>query len=107
MKVCCKCGFVDPNYWLPSRWRTTEYCRIDDLEQNERQVAEKLEIVEPMEIVTDEFYAYRMNEAGFVERVWIKLYEAGGKSAFNTSREAHHFNPEYRHPKQKKLLVEK
>jgi len=103
MKVCSKCGFVDPDYWLPSRWRTTEYCRIEDLEQNEVGIAKVLKEKEPMEIVTSNYHAYRMNEAGFVERVWIKLYEAGGKSAFNMSREAHHFNPTYRHPQQQKI----
>ena len=103
MKVCRNCGFVDPPYWLPSRWRTTEYCKIEDLKENERQIAKQLLKVKPMEIVTDQFYAYRMNEVGFVERVWVKLYESGGKSAFNLSREAHHFNPKFRHPSQKSL----
>lgn len=99
MKVCSKCGFVDPPYWLPSHWRITEYCRIDDLKQDQPDIAEKLESVNPMEVVSDQYYLYRMNESGFVERIWIKL----GKSGFNLSREAHHFNPKYRHPKQKTL----
>lgn len=104
MRVCPKCGHLDPAYWLPSRWRTTEYCRIEDLESGEEvEVAELLKKVAPMEIVTDHASAYRMNEVGFVERVWIKMYESGGKSAFNLSREAHHFNPEYAHPSQQKL----
>jgi len=106
MKVCPNCGFVDPDYWLPSRWRITEYCRIEDLEQNESGIAKSLMEKKPMEIVTDQFYAYRMNETGFVERIWVKLYEVGGKSAFNLSREARHFNPKFRHPKQKTLFEE-
>lgn len=80
MKVCCKCGFVDPPYWLPSRWRVTEYCRIEDLKEDQIDLAEKLLGIKPKEITTDEFYAYRMNEVGFVERVWIDLYKKGGKS---------------------------
>lgn len=103
MKVCRNCGFVDPDYWLPSRWRITEYCRIEDLKQDQIDVWTLLMAKKPMTVVTDRFYAYRMNEAGFVERIWIQLYKNGGKSAFNLSREAHHFNPKFRHPTQKKL----
>ena len=104
MKVCPKCGHVDPDYWLPSRWRIPEYCRIEDLQQDQTDLAEKLKNVNPMEPITDENYAYRMNEAGFVERIWIELFKAGGKSAFGLSREAHHFNPKFVHPTQKKLV---
>ena len=107
MKVCPKCGFVNPDYWLPSRWRITEYCRIDDLQQDQPTITKKLLSLKPKEVIVDKFYAYRMNEAGFVERVWIQLYKNGGKSAFNLSREAHHFNPKFRHPSQKLLDMAK
>lgn len=100
MKVCPKCGFIDPPYWLPSRWRITEYCRIEDLQRDQPRLAQELEKVKPMQIIEDQYYFYRMNEAGFVERIWKEL----GKSAFNLSREAHHFNPQYRHPQQKSII---
>ena len=96
---------VENNGILPNR--RLESCRIEDLKENDSEIAEKLMEIKPMEIVTDQFHAYRMNEAGFVERIWIKLYEDGGKSCFNLSREAHHFNPKFVHPFQKKLIESK
>lgn len=104
MRICPKCGFVDPPYWLPSRWRIPEYCRVEDLQKDQKHIVKQLLNVAPMEIITDQFCAYRMTETGFVERIWINLYKTGGKSAFNLSREAHHFNPNFVHPLQKRLL---
>jgi len=53
-------------------------------------------------VVTTLLYAYRLSQGKklrIIERIWIKEYEAGGKSAFHIARERH--NP--MDPFQKKL----
>ena len=87
MRVCPKCGHNDPPYWRPARHSnpdgTTDICHINDLEFHEPNLAEKLKHNRGV-VVQDETFAYYLGKrAVHVKRVWKKLVEWGGKSAFN------------------------
>ena len=88
MKVCPNCGYVDSSHWRQNRWRTqVEFLPLMEFREEQSELARDLEAGKPF--VKDGNYAYRLSAKGkwIVERVWIKLLEAGGKSAFHIPAE--------------------
>ena len=87
MRVCPKCGYVDPQHWRRSFQRNPggeiDICRIEDLQENEPQLTERL--LNNRNVVLEEgCFAYLLGKkAVYVKRVWVQLYKWGGKSAFS------------------------
>jgi len=79
LKICPKCGYQDPPYWLASRHRQIEFTKRDYLLVNEPKIAKKLILGE---VITNGYYAYLLRPSGTVERVPKHLYDVGGESAF-------------------------
>lgn len=84
MRVCPKCGYVDPPEWRGDRWRwEKDYCTLEDFKRLHADLAAQL--LDGHRVVTDFHFAYRLRgrARNYVERIWIKLYETFGMSAFN------------------------
>jgi len=49
MRICPKCGYIDPFCWLDaySRGMEVEYTRIDELEQYQPEIAKRLKEAVP------------------------------------------------------------
>jgi len=82
MKVCPNCGYHDPPYWRVCRWDNPdgelEVCRIDDLQFNNPELAEKIENNRGV-IVTDNTFAYLLGKkAVYVKRVAKHFYNSVG-----------------------------
>jgi len=106
MRVCSKCGHEEAPYWLWSRWRCVEYTRIENLEKDAPQLTAYFKD-NPKGVYLTKHHAHickgTLQKGIYIERIPRKLYEQGGRSAFNLSREAHHQHPTYKHPQQKTL----
>jgi len=85
MRVCPNCGYVDPLYWKKAHFNNpqgdVEVARIDELELHEPHIAELVKDHEAH--VRCPFAYYLAPQAIWVKRIWAKLYEDGGLSAFN------------------------
>ena len=112
MRVCPKCGYVDPDVWRPHKWRLlVDYCSISEFEDDYPETAEQFK---KHEVALDENYAYLRAGKGklYVQRIWRPLYEAGGKSAFYAhSEHVDHFIDAQQtrllaEPQQKEILNE-
>jgi hypothetical protein len=67
MRVCPKCGHKDSLIWRNNPHRLyTSYCRIDELESWEPQIAQ---IVQAKKDVNINGYIYHLNKAGIVCRI--------------------------------------
>jgi len=89
MRVCPKCGHVDPPYWRQVPWKfDTDMCWTDDFKRLHPKQYERL--MKNHEFAFDECFAYTFSGKAreVVWRVWIKMFEAGGKSAFHIPMEA-------------------
>ena len=79
MRVCPKCGFVEPMHWRPTTWKSAQYidcCRLSDLEYNEPEFAERLK--KEGELI-EGHYAYRITKPGvWVYRRWIEIFKVQG-----------------------------
>lgn len=83
------CGHVDPPYWRQVPWKfEVDMCWTDDFKRLNPEQYKRL--MKGHKFAFDECFAYRFSGKArkIVWRVWIKLYEAGGKSAFNIPMEA-------------------
>lgn len=97
MKICPKCGYVGNEGWQPSRYRAeVEILRVDTF----KELYPNLQFENNLAI--DGYYAYLLRKSGMVERVWIGLFKAGGKSAFGIPREKY-YGWKLANPNQKKL----
>jgi len=68
MKICPKCGFVDPPEWRNLHFQLyTEYMKLEDFEQLYPQLAAQLK-ANPY-IIFDKYNAYHLTKAGYVHRV--------------------------------------
>lgn len=77
MKVCPDCGFVDPLCWhLQGRGgRDIEYCRVDELEIDEPELAKELREKKETQ---DKNYAYILSDKGYVRRRWLPIWKVQG-----------------------------
>ena len=67
LRVCPKCGYIDPMEWRPRSWHThseIEICRFSDLQNLNLKLAEQ---VSKQETVLDKYYAYKLSRTG----VWV------------------------------------
>lgn len=88
MRCCPKCGYIDPPEWRRFPWKwDVDFCKTEDFKILHLDLYEKL--VAGHEIVFDNNFAYRFSGKAklVVWRVWIKLWEWGGRSAFSTPME--------------------
>lgn len=69
MRVCPKCKYMDPAYWRHA-WhkRFTDVTRIEDLEQQNPELAEKIK--ENPKLYDDGLYLYKLSKRGYVVRIW-------------------------------------
>jgi len=85
VRVCPKCGYRDPPFWRPAAWRRNyevDVCHISDLEFNDPKLAARIKAHQG-EYISDETFTYRLPpKSPWVYRIWKKLYEIGGPSAF-------------------------
>lgn len=74
MKQCPECGYVDPPCWLLQGrgGRDVEYCRIDELERDEPELAKELRENKETQ---DEIYAYILSDKGYVRRRWLPIFK--------------------------------
>lgn len=102
MRACPKCGHVDPPEWRQVPWKfDTDHCWTEDFEK--LHPAEYEQLMRGHEVVCDEHFCYRFSGKSrkVVWRVWKKMFEWGGKSAFNIPMEAAEHK---RDPFQKQLM---
>lgn len=76
MRVCPKCGYVDPQYWRKGQgdhYGDTDICRLEDLELNEPELAK---VLKGNRESFDEHYAYKLLGKGvWVRRRWLEIYK--------------------------------
>lgn len=92
MRVCPKCGFIEPMEWRPSSWKSGQYidlCRVSDLENLEPELFKKLKDKPIGETILEGYYAYRITKTGvWVQRRWIEIYKI--QKWFEIPAEIHH-----------------
>jgi len=89
MRVCPECGHVDPPEWRQVPWKfDTDHCHTEDFARMHPEEYEKL--MRGHEVVCDEHFCYQFSGKArkVVWRVWKKMFEVGGKSAFHIPMEA-------------------
>jgi len=76
MRICPKCGYIDPDYWRTVRWNgLIDYTHISNLKEFEPEVYEKLMTVRVGETVIINEYAYHLVKNGtIVHRQWKVHY---------------------------------
>ena len=105
MRVCPGCGYVDPPEWRQVPWKfDVDGCHTEDFARLHPEQYQQL--MNGHKVVFDDDFAYRFSGKSkkFVWRVWRKLYEWGGKSAFNVPMESVIHN---RDPFQTRLNLER
>jgi len=103
LRVCPKCGHIDPPYWRQVPWKfDTDMCWTEDFKNLHPEVHAKLE--KGHEIVCDDHFAYKFSgkPKTIVWRVWKQSYLDGGKSAFSIPMESVNHRKD---PYQQKLSV--
>ena len=72
MRVCPKCGYVDPPAWRNSKFSPwIEVIHFDDLKRLQPEIAEKLK-KQPR--ITDEHYEYyKAPKSVYAQRKWIEI----------------------------------
>ena len=69
MRVCPKCNYMDPTYWRHAlHKRFTDVTRIEDLEEQNEELAEKIK-ANP-KLYDDGLYLYKLSKRGYVVRIW-------------------------------------
>ena len=89
MRACPNCGYVDPPEWRQVPWKfDVDFCHSEDFARLHPELYKKL--MKGHKVVFDEHFAYRFSGKSrkAVWRVWRKLYEWGGMSAFNIPMES-------------------
>lgn len=89
MRICPNCKHVDPPEWRQVPWKfDVDGCHSEDFAKMHPDLHEKL--LKGHKVVCDENFAYQFSGKSrkFVWRVWKKMYEWGGKSAFNVPMES-------------------
>lgn len=89
MRVCPKCGHVDDPLWRQVPWKfDVDFCHTEDFARMHPDLYE--ELCSGHEFAFDETFAYMFSGKSrkVVWRVWRKMYEWGGKSAFHVPMEA-------------------
>lgn len=67
MRVCPKCGHVDPPEWRHMRWSYwIDFCTMEDFQRLKPILAERLNNGE--KLVEDEYYVYRLSRSHVVHR---------------------------------------
>lgn len=67
MRICPKCGYVDPPEWRPKSWHThseIEICRYSDLELIDADLAEQ---ISDGSTFLDQYNAYKRSKTG----IWV------------------------------------
>lgn len=79
MRVCPKCGYVEPIEWRPTSWKAGQYvdcCRLTDLEVLNPQLARELK--ERKQVIR-KHYVYKLSRTGvWVLRRWIEIWKIQG-----------------------------
>jgi len=79
MRVCPKCGYVDPPWWRPSRWQPEhDTARIDDLLLHEPELLKQLE--REGVVFKGPFVFWKSSRSRRVRRTWIQEWKRFGKS---------------------------
>ena len=93
MRICPKCGHLDPECWRPAAFHPEiSYAYIDSLEVFSPEIVEQLKDKKPGEIiVVDPFVYWKSPRSPTVRRTWIEDYKIKGKSV-NQERVSH--NPQ-------------
>ena len=87
MRICPRCGYIDPFCWRDaySRGMEVEYTRIDELEQYQPEIAKRLKEAVPnkkgVREWQDKNYAYGLWPSGYVRRRWLEIYKHQGWKA--------------------------
>ena len=93
MFVCPKCGFKDSPIWKACNWELyAVYCRIDELESFDKELADILRANKETEKGA---YYYRLTKSGYVHRI-VKEYKVYIKRG--------HMREKPKDPFQKKLF---
>jgi hypothetical protein len=81
MRVCEKCGYIEPIEWRPTTWKSAQYidcCRLEDLQNLDPELASDLKRAHNTTEATiiKGMYAYRLTKPGvWVLRRWLPIYE--------------------------------
>lgn len=105
MKVCPKCGFVDPDHWRAKSWHThsaIEIARVSDLEYAESEFLKRLKDANGEMIEGN--YAYKISKTGiWVYRRWVEIWKIQGWKEIPAEKH----NPPKHDSSQRRLLDEK
>jgi len=70
MRVCPKCGYLEPEEWKPTTWKSAQFIdciRVCELQRIDAKLFHAIETVSPADYVAEEHYAYKISRT----RIWI------------------------------------
>jgi len=79
MRVCPKCGYLEPEEWKPTTWKSAQFIdciRVCELERIDKQLFSEIKEVSPNDYL-EEYYAYKISKQGkgaWVLRRWKPIY---------------------------------
>ena len=91
MRVCPKCGYVDPIWWRPAAYHQEHsYASFDVIQWNEPKLWEQLKDLPRGELLRIEpFFYWKSTRSDTIRRVWIEDYYLVGKSGNPQERVDH------------------
>lgn len=96
MKQCPKCGHIEEPYWRNVRYRLyTQYCRIEDLEQDYPELAKKIKSasLRNKDVVHKNYIYHLVKNGVVVQRIHV-LDSRDGKTIREPEQEKHfNFRP--------------
>lgn len=117
MRVCPKCGYIDPPYWKHVKY--SYYIDASSLENFKLLCPELAKRIAREKVVSDEHFIYRLCKKGtwverkakvdFVGETWSdKCEKHDGRLKWKRAKDQHDFYRDWQkeHPAQKKLVKE-
>jgi len=91
MRVCPKCGHVDPIWWRPAAYHPEfSYAHNTSLESLEPELWDKLKDLPAGEIITAGPYLYwKSTRSETTRRIWVEDYKMVGKKGSPQERVSH------------------
>ena len=92
MRICPKCGHVDPIWWRPAAYHPEfDYAHLEALEAMDLELYKIISSLRPGELTQQGPYLYwKSSRSETVRRVWIEDYKIVGKRGSPQER-VHHY----------------
>jgi hypothetical protein len=84
--VCPNCGYKDVLCWRSACWlKVATYCRIDELETWQPELAEKIKLLDVGETLEEKGFVYRLTRSGNVYRIVKELSQVYSSHGYTES----------------------